>query len=160
MVTSEVRAAVGGLVIETTWLEFLAARLVAIAGDTKDEMALLRPQQKVFKRARKSAAAMQDPNIQQRTVDWLKRAEELQSERHKVVHSIVLYDGRRGWHGYHPRSGDLRRMEKREIVELAEQARQHADEGNYRSLYEWRLALGVELGRLSPTSEIRVGVIS
>jgi hypothetical protein len=102
MVSRDVQAAVGGLVIETTWLEFLAARLVAIAGDTNDEMALLEPQQKVFKRARKSAAAMQDPNIHQRTVDWLKRAEELQSERHKVVHSIALYDGRRGWHSYHP----------------------------------------------------------
>lgn len=150
MASRDVRAAVGSLVIETTWLEFLAAHLVALAGDTNDEWALLEPQQKVFKRARKSAAAMQDPSIRQRTVDWLKGAEKLQGERHKVVHSIVLDDGRRGWHGYRPRSGDLRRMKTREIVELAEQARQHADKGDYRSLYEWRRALGVEPGEVEP----------
>jgi hypothetical protein len=33
MVSKAVREAVGGLVIQTTWLEFLAARLVVLAGD-------------------------------------------------------------------------------------------------------------------------------
>ncbi|HEY6685627.1 MAG TPA: hypothetical protein VI094_05395 [Propionibacteriaceae bacterium] len=86
MASKDVRAAVGGLVIETTWLEFLAPHLVALAGDTNDEWALLEPQQKVFKRARKSAAAMQDPSIRQRTVDWLKGAE---SCRASAIRSFI-----------------------------------------------------------------------
>jgi hypothetical protein len=93
---------------------------------------------------------MQDPDTQQRTVDWLNRAQELQRERHKVVHSIVIYDRLRGWHGYHPRSRNLRRMQTGEIVELAEQARQHVEEGVYRSIYEWPPALGVEPEEVEP----------
>jgi hypothetical protein len=41
-------------------------------------------------------------------------------------------------------------MKTREIVELAEQARQHADEGNYRSLFEWPRALGLEPDEVDP----------
>ena len=77
--------------------------LVVLAGDnTNDEWDLLEPQQELFKRARKSAKKIQDPNIQQRTLDWLNRAQELRGERNKVVHSIVHYDGRPGWSGFHP----------------------------------------------------------
>jgi hypothetical protein len=43
MVSKDVRAAVGALVIETTWLKFLAAHLVPLARDTSDEWALLEP---------------------------------------------------------------------------------------------------------------------
>jgi hypothetical protein len=46
-------------------------------------------------------------------------------------------------------------METGEIVELAEQARKHAEEGNYWSIHDWRRALGVELEELSPTSEMQ-----
>jgi hypothetical protein len=95
---------------------------------------------------------MQHPDIQKRTVDWPDRAQELQRERHKVVHSVVLHDGRSGWSGYHPHSRNLRRMETREIVRLAEQAREH--EGNYRSIYEWRRALGVEPQVIEPDNSV------
>jgi hypothetical protein len=54
-ISDEVRAAVGGLALETTWLEYLA-RLVAIAGLTDKEMALLAPRAEVFKHAREAAA--------------------------------------------------------------------------------------------------------
>ena len=142
-VSPEVRAAVGSLAIETTWLEYLAARLVAIAGRTENEMALLAPQAKVFKQARESAAEMRDSDVRGRTLTWLARAETLQRERDKVVHSIVLY-GRPGWHGYHPRSGLERRLSTPEIVGLAEQTRLHADEGVYMSMFDWPAALGDE----------------
>ena len=132
----EVRAAVGSLAIETTWFEFLAARLVAIAGNTTNEMALA-PQKKVFDLARNSAAGMQDVSVQQRTLAWLDRAETLRAERSKVIHSIVLYDQPRGWAGYHPRSGTVQRLQTRDIVRLAEEARKHADEGVYMSQFEW-----------------------
>jgi hypothetical protein len=44
MVSKAVEAAVGGLVIQATFLEFLPAWLVRLAGDTDNEMALLAPQ--------------------------------------------------------------------------------------------------------------------
>jgi hypothetical protein len=136
-ISDEVRAAVGGLAIETTWLEYLAARLAAIAGTTDNEMALLAPGADVFKQARKASAGLQDVELRGRTLAWLKRAKALQEERNRVVHSIVLHDGRSGWHGYHPKNGSLRRLSAEEIVELAEQARAHADDGVYMSIFEW-----------------------
>jgi hypothetical protein len=42
---------------------------------------------------------MQDIEVR-RTLALLKRAEALQGERNRVVHSIALHDGRPGWHGY------------------------------------------------------------
>jgi hypothetical protein len=138
-VTTEIKAAVGGLALETTWLEYLAALLVKIAGDTTNEMALLAPQGEVFKRARKSADALQDAGLRERTLEWLKRAEELQGERHRVIHSIALID-RPGDYGYHPKTGDL--VPTQEIFDLAKEAQQHADEGNYLYLYEWQPAFG------------------
>jgi hypothetical protein len=150
MVSKAVQEAVGGLVIQTAWLELLAAQLVVLAGDAKDEWALLEPQQEVFKRARTSAKKMRDPETQQKTVNWLNRAQELQRQRHQVVHSIVHYDGRPGWSGFHPRSRTLRRMKTREIGELAEQARQHAELGLYRNVVEWPPALGVATEGIEP----------
>jgi hypothetical protein len=110
-------------------------------------MALLAPQQEDFKRARTSAEKMQDPCIRQRTVDWQTEQKSCGASVTKVAHSIVVYDGLARLPS---RSGDLRRMETREIVELAEQAREHAEEGNYRSIYVWRRALGVEPGDVEP----------
>jgi hypothetical protein len=136
-VESEVLSAVGGLAIETTWLEYLAARLVATAGRTDNEMALLAPRQRVFKPARDAAAGMRHGAVRARTLAWLERAETLREERDRVVHSIVLHDGRPGWHGYHPRSGSLRRLSTPEIVSLAEQTREHVDDGVYLSIFEW-----------------------
>ncbi len=145
MVSRAVREAVGGLVIQTTWLEFLAAQLVVLAGDnTDDEWDLLERRQELFGRARKSAKKMHDPDTQRRTVDWLDRAQKLRGERNKVVHSIVQYDGRPGWSGFHPRSRGLQRMETREIVELAEQAFSLAERGVYLSVVDWPPALGVQ----------------
>jgi hypothetical protein len=151
MVSKAVREAVGGLVIETTWLEFLAAGLVVLAGDnTDDEWDLLLPHRDLFKRARDSAKKMQDPDVQQWTVDWLSRAQELRNERNKVVHSVVHYDGRPGWSGFQPRSRNLRQMKTREIAELAEQAQQHVEEGLYRSVVDWPPALGIEPEEVDP----------
>ena len=104
MVSRAAREAVGGLVIQTTWVELLAAQLVVPAGDnTDDEWDLLEPRQELFARARKSAKKMQDPGIQQQTVNWLDQAQKLRGERNKVVHSVVHYDGRPGWSGFDPR---------------------------------------------------------
>ena len=41
-------------------------------------------------------------------------------------------------------------MDTREIVELAEQARKHADEGVYLSVAEWPRALGVASEEVEP----------
>lgn len=133
-VSPEVQAAVGGLALETSWLEFLAARLVLIAGDTKDEVALLKPQGKVFELARESAAARQDDSLRERTLDWLTRAQELQGERNRVIHSIAVFD-HPGWYGLHPKSRTL--VPTQEVLDLADEARRHADEGNYMGLFDW-----------------------
>jgi hypothetical protein len=96
---------------------------------------------------------VQDVEVRDRTLAWLKRAEALQRERNRVVHSIVLHDGWPGWHGYHPKSGSLRRLSTEEIVELAEQARAHADDGVYMSIFEWsRLSRVTKLTTTPPTT--------
>jgi hypothetical protein len=124
---------------------------VVLARDnTDDEWDLLEPRLELFARARKSVKKMQDTDIQQQTVDWLDRAQKLRGERNKVVHSVVHYNGRLGWSGFDPRSRDLQRMKTGEIVELAEQARKHADEGVYLSVAEWPRALGVEPEEVEP----------
>jgi hypothetical protein len=103
-VTTEIKAAVGVVAMERSFMEFLAARLVVIAGDA--EWALLKPRGDVFELARQSAAAMQDPGIRQRALEWLKRAKELQGECHRVIHSVALFH-HSGSYGVHPKSGTL-----------------------------------------------------
>ena len=65
-VSREVRAAIGDLVIETTWIEYLAARLVRLAGMTDNEMSLLAPGGKLFKHARRAAEKLEDPEMAER----------------------------------------------------------------------------------------------
>ena len=69
------------------------------------------------------------------------------------MHSVVLYDGPSGWSGYHPRSRNLRRMETREIVRLAEQAREQAEEGNYGAPMSGGVLFAWNVRRLSPTTQ-------
>jgi hypothetical protein len=71
---AETLAAIGELVLQTTWLEYLAARLVTIAGLTDNEMALLAPHAHVFQQARKAANRMNDTDVKRRTLEWLKQA--------------------------------------------------------------------------------------
>jgi hypothetical protein len=123
----------------TGWIEgaYLAARLVAIAGQTDNEMALLKPRADVFKHARKAANTITDAAVRERTLAWLAQAEQYETERHTIVHSILLYDGRPGFSMYHPRSGSVRRFSKQQIIDLARRVHEHADEGNYMSLFDW-----------------------
>src|SRR5918995_1819417 len=106
-VERETLAAVGELVIQTTWLEYVTARLVAIAGRTDNEMALLKPRGNVFQKARETAALIDDATIREQISAWLTQAERLQGERHTIVHSILLYDNRPGFNVYHPGSGEI-----------------------------------------------------
>ena len=109
------------------------------------------PQRDLFKRARDTLGEEDaGPDVQRWTVAWLSRAQQLRDERNKVVHSIVHNDGRPGWSGFHPRSRNMRRMETREIVELAEQAQQHVEEGLYRSVVDWPPVLGIETEEVDP----------
>jgi hypothetical protein len=112
---------------------------ITIAGDTKDEVALLKPQGKVFELGRESAAALQDDSLRERTLDWLTRAQELQGERNRVIQSIAVFD-HPGWYGLHLKSRTL--VPTQEVLDLADEARRHADEGNYMGLFDWPPALG------------------
>lgn len=144
-VSREVRAAIGGLVIETTWIEYLVARLVVPAGitDTDNKMSLLALGGKLFELARRATGELKDPEVAARTRLWVDEAEELRRKRHEVVHSIVLHNHAVGWTAYHPKSGSTVAYSTREIVDLARQVCQHADEGNYMSLFDWPPALGL-----------------
>jgi hypothetical protein len=137
MVSTEIKAAVGVVAMERSFMEFLAARLVVIAGDA--EWTLLNPRGNVFDLARQSAAAMQDAAIRQRSLDWLKRAEDLQGKCHRVIHSVALV-GHSGSYGVHPKSRTL--VPTQEVLDLAQEAQRHADEGNYMSVFDWPPAFG------------------
>lgn len=140
-VNRDTLAAVGELVLQTTWLEYLAAQLVVIAGKTDNEMALLATGAQVFQQAQKTAALIEDTTVREQMSTWLTEAKRLQGERHTIVHSILLYDGQPGFNVYHPRSGELRRWSDDEIRELARRVHEHADEANYMVLFDWRHAL-------------------
>ena len=141
-VSREVQAAIGGLIIDMTWIECLAARLVRLARLTDNEMSLLAPGGKLIKHARKAAGEFEDSEAAERTRRWLCQAESLRRKRHQVVHSIVLYSHPVGWAAYHPESGNKVEYSTREIVDLAQRVHVHADEGTYMSLFDWPRALG------------------
>jgi hypothetical protein len=142
-VSREIRAAIGELVIEVTFMQYLAARLVAVAGLADNEMSLLQPRSKPFELAREATRRFTDPQVADRTRLWLREAEELERQRHEVVHSIVLHTHRTGLSTYHPRSGSMVRRTTREVVGLAAKAYKHAEDGNYMSIFDWPPALGL-----------------
>jgi hypothetical protein len=139
--SQEVRAAIGGLVIEMTWIEYLAARLVVLAGRRDNEMELLKPGTGLFKLALQAAEDLRDADVAQRTRLWVREAEDFQYKRHEVVHSIVLYSRGADLALYHPRSGTETEYTASEIADLAGQASRHADEGTYMSLFDWPRSL-------------------
>ena len=152
-VSREIRAAIGELVIEVTFVQYLAARLVAVAGIADNEMSLLQPGGKPFELARKAIRTFKDPQVAGRTRSWLRGAEELERQRHEVVHSIVLRTHRAGLSMYHPRSGSMVRRTTREVVELAAKACKHAEDGNYMSIFDWPSALGLGPHKVGDASE-------
>ena len=84
-VSREIRAAIGELVIEVTFMQYLAARLVAVAGIADNEMSLLQPGGKLLELARKAIRTFKDPQVAGRTRSWLREAEELERQRHQVL---------------------------------------------------------------------------
>ena len=130
-VSREVRAAIGDLVIETTWIEYVAARLVRLAGITDNEMSLLVSGDKLFNQARRAAGKLEDPEVAERTRRWLREAEGLRRMRNQVVHSIVLHSHPVGWPvgwtAYHPKSGSRVAYSTREVVDLAKRVHLHAE---------------------------------
>jgi hypothetical protein len=140
-VDRETLASVGELVLQTTWLEYLAARMVTIAGRTDNEMALLATGAHLFEHAQETADLIDNTTVREQISAWLAKAETLQGERHTIVHSILLHDGRPGFNVYHPRSGEIRRWSDDEIWELARRVHEHVDEANYMILFDWRQAL-------------------
>jgi hypothetical protein len=142
-----VRAAIGELVIEVTWIQYQAARLVMFAGitaDGEDEASLLlMPARDLFRRARQGAGKLTDTAVADRTRSWLREAEELARRRNEFVHSVVLHTGQRGLSLYHPKTRHALAPSTREITALAARASKHADEGARLSLFDWPGALGL-----------------
>jgi hypothetical protein len=100
-----VRAAIGTIVIETTWIDYATARLVKLAGMADNEMKLLESRPALVSRARQAAEKLEEPGVSERTRAWLREAEDIRRQRDEVVHSIVVDEHRAGWTAYHPRSG-------------------------------------------------------
>jgi len=140
----EIHAAVGALVIQATWLEYLAARLVARAGRVQNEMELLKSRKSLFREARNVAATLPDADLAAGTRDWLDKAQALLDRRDEVVHAIVIHEHEPGWNAYHPRSGRLLKMSPKQIADLARQLQEHADDGTYSSIFEWARSPGRE----------------
>jgi len=104
-------------------------------------MSLLRRGGELFRLARRETDRFKDTQVAEVTRSWLTKAEELRSERHEVVHSIVLHRARAGLTAYHPRSGTTVIRSTREVMDLASAAERHASDGNYMSLFTWPEAL-------------------
>jgi hypothetical protein len=134
-------AAIGGLVVDVTFMQYLAARLVVFAGPEDNEMLLLKNGEKVFKRAREATGKFTDPGVADETRSWLREAEKFQRRRHELAHSIVLHIHRAGL--YHPQSGRTLSLTARQAGELAAEASEHAALGSYMSIFQWRQALGL-----------------
>ena len=81
------------------------------------------------------------------------RVQELERQRHEVVHSTVLHTHRAGLSMYLPRSGSMVRRTTRKVVELAAKACKHAEDGNYMSIFDWPSALGLGPRKVGDASE-------
>ena len=76
-------------------------------------------------------------------MEWLTRADQLQGECHRVIHSVALFD-HSGSYGVHPKSRTL--VPIQEVMDLADEAHQHVEEGNYMSIFDWQPAFGYQPG--------------
>jgi hypothetical protein len=153
-VSREVRAAIGDVVVETTWIEYLVARLaemgrsVGCEGNEDGEeyiRSLLRSQgaKVLFKAAQSATGKFDSTEAAARTEAWLNHAKELREQRHALVHSIVIQEHRPGFTGYQVKGERVFELSTRGIVDLAKRVHRHSEEGTYMSLFVWPGALGL-----------------
>ena len=144
----DVLAAIGGVAIETTWVEYQIARLVVMArkmesADREDYMRLLLSKRIDLDAARAAAGQLRDPNVATRTLAWLDEAESLRNDRHSLIHSIVMDEHRPGYTGYWPRDKKVVTFDAAQVVDLENRVRVHGQEGDAMSLFDWPAALGL-----------------
>lgn len=153
-VSREVRAAIGDVVIETTWIEYLVARLaengrgVGAEGNGDGEeyiRSLLSPghAKDLFKAGRSAIEKFDSTEAAARTKEWLELANDLREQRHALVHSIVIQEHRPGFTGYQVKTGRVVELSTHAIVDLAKRVHRHSAEGTYMSLFVWPEALGL-----------------
>jgi hypothetical protein len=153
-VSREVRAAIGDVVIETTWIEYLVARLAEMgqrvgSEDNEDGeeyiRSLLSPQRAkdLFKAGRSATWKFDSTEEAARTKEWLEHAKDLREQRHALVHSIVIQEHRPGFTGYQVKRERVFELSTRAIVDLAKRVHTHSEEGTYMSLFVWPEALGL-----------------
>lgn len=159
-VSREVRAAIGDVVIETTWIEYLVARLAEMgrrvgSEDNEDGeeyiRSLLSSQRAMdlFKAGRSATGKFDSAEAAARTEEWLEHAKELREQRHALVHSIVIHEHRPGFTGYQVKRERVIDFSTRAIVDLAKLVHAHSEEGTYMSIFVWPEALGL----VSPDAE-------
>jgi len=149
-VSREVRAAIGDVVIETTWIEYLVAKLATMAdemdGDVREAKirALMSGNPaKLFESAHLAAEKFGDSEAASRTQAWLTNARRLREMRHSLVHSIVAREHVPGFTGYRPKGEQWVQLGTRQVVDLARQFSSLSEEGTYMSLFAWPSALGM-----------------
>lgn len=143
IVSRDAQAAIGQLVVEVTYMEFLAAFLAGRACLVDNEMQLLKPGGEVFKVAAKAAPLLQDSRHAQDLRAWLAEAGEFQRRRHEAVHALVLRQHGEVLRRYHARTGSMDDVATDDLVALAAQATEHVDELVYLQLFEWPPPVGL-----------------
>jgi hypothetical protein len=134
--SKDVKAAIGQIVVETAWIEYVMATLIARV-DRRNIMEVLKEDgSKLAKRAKQAATKLNETEMVVRAESWLKEAEELRTQRNQIIHSIVA-KAHPGWTGYYPRGEIFREYKTREIVDLAYRMSRSAAVGENMAHSEW-----------------------
>jgi hypothetical protein len=143
--SKNVKAAIGEIVVETTWIEYVMAVLIARVEDDSDIMELLKSGGATLAtRAMRAVEKLDNAEKIRRAEAWLKKAEVLRRQRNQIIHSIPpktqptsVAKAYRGLIGYQPREGTFLQYDTRELVDLAARIRECASEGASMADSDW-----------------------
>jgi hypothetical protein len=131
-VPDDVLAAIGGIAVESVWVEVVAASMSARG--LEDAIQLAGRPGAALAAARQVVSTLADEDLRRDATEWLDRAHELLTTvRHPIVHGLAHYDEDRRWHAVHPRSGDVRPLDADALDVDRQRLDHHAGDG-------WRIA--------------------
>lgn len=131
-VPERVLAAIGGIAVESVWLEVVAASMSAPG--VEDAIKLAGRPGAAMAAARRAVAELEDDDLRHDADAWLIRAQELlETVRHPIVHGLAHHDENGQWHTVHPRSGDVQALDAEALDVSRQRLDHHAGDG-------WRIA--------------------
>ncbi|WP_210441497.1 hypothetical protein [Nocardioides xinjiangensis] len=131
-VPDDVLAAIGGIAVESVWVEIVAASMSARG--LEDAMRLAGRPGAALAAARKTVGELADEDLRREATKWINQAQALlETVRHPIVHGLAHYDEHRQWHAVHLRSGDVRPLNPESIDADRQRLDHHAGDG-------WRIA--------------------